>query len=228
MGCEQVSQLSAGKAQLLERLRSRKAEKSGTDIPKVPQGTRVPLFPAQARIWYFTRRFPESAEYNLFDAVTLAETPSEEQLAGVVRTLMARHDALRLRIIEVDGEPAQEDLGSTEPPVRWYDLGDLEPAAARARATAVIEESAAVPLRTDEAPMFRVLALRLPGGRAMLALGFHHVITELRGPRPLRVRARPGGCGRRGAARARHGRRCARAAAPPRAGGVGGAAAGRT
>lgn len=178
MGCEQVSQLSAGKAQLLERLRSRKAEKSGTDIPKVPQGTRVPLLPAQARIWYFTRRFPESAEYNLFDAVTLAEAPSEEQLAGAVRTLMARHDALRLRIVEVDGEPVQEDLGSTEPPVSWYDLGDLEPAAARARATALIEAAAAVPLRTDEAPMFRVLALRLPGGRAMLALGFHHVIID--------------------------------------------------
>ncbi len=159
-------------------LRNRKVEKAEVSIPKVEQGARVPLLPAQARIWYFTRRFPQSTEYNLFDAVTLAKAPDRERLTAAVRTLTERHDALRLRIVEVDGEPVQEDCGVPAPPVLWHDLRDLGQEAAEARAAAIVQEAAARPLHTDEAPMFRVLALLLPDGRAVLALGFHHVIID--------------------------------------------------
>ncbi|MFI5757221.1 amino acid adenylation domain-containing protein [Streptomyces sp. NPDC051569] len=159
-------------------LRNRKAEKPAVDIPKVGQGVKVPLLPAQARIWYFTRRFPESAEYNLFDVVTLAEAPDRELLTSAVRTLTQRHDALRVRILEVDGEPVQEDCGSVEPPVEWHDLRALGQEAAEARTAAIVEKTASIPLPTDEAPLFRVIALLLPDGPAVLALGFHHVIID--------------------------------------------------
>ncbi|MEU7114581.1 amino acid adenylation domain-containing protein [Streptomyces sp. NPDC046182] len=159
-------------------LRSRKVERPAVEIAKVEPGSRVPLLPAQARIWYFTRRFPESAEYNLFDAVTLDKAPERELLNSAVRTLTERHDALRLRIVEVDGEPLQEDCGPVEPPVSWYDLRELDQETAEARAATIVGEAAARPLPTDEAPLFRVLTLLLPDERAVLALGFHHVIID--------------------------------------------------
>ncbi|MFF1561652.1 amino acid adenylation domain-containing protein [Streptomyces sp. NPDC058279] len=142
------------------------------------EGVRVPLLPAQARIWYFTRRFPESAEYNLFDAVTLPKAPDRELLTSAARTLTERHGALRLRILEVDGEPMQEDSGPVEPPVDWHDLRYLDQEAAEARAAAIVEEAASSPLPTDRAPLFRLLALLLPDERTVLALGFHHVIID--------------------------------------------------
>ncbi|MER7466105.1 amino acid adenylation domain-containing protein [Streptomyces sp. NPDC097981] len=174
-----MSQLSAGQAQLLERLRSRKAEKAPvSEIARTAPGTRVPLLPAQARIWYFTKRFPQSAEYNLYNTVELDRAPERDRLTAAVRTLMERHDALRLRIVEEDGVPVQEDPGPAEPPVTWHDLRDLDPDAAGRRAAEIARESAAIPLPTDRAPLFRVLAVLLPGGRASLVLGFHHVIID--------------------------------------------------
>ncbi|WP_316524236.1 non-ribosomal peptide synthetase [Kitasatospora brasiliensis] len=173
-----MSQLSSGQARLLELLRNSKAGKPALDIPKAAPGTRVPLLPAQARIWYFTRRFPESAEYNLFDTVTFEKGLDRELLTASVRTLIERHDALRLRIVEVDGEPVQEDCGAVEPPVTWHDLRDLGEEEAQARANRIIEEAAEQPLPTDRAPLFRVIACDMPGDRSLLALGSHHVIID--------------------------------------------------
>ncbi|MFC9175762.1 amino acid adenylation domain-containing protein [Streptomyces sp. NPDC057107] len=173
-----MGQLNDNQAQLLERLRSRKTKKVTVEIPRTAPGARVPLLPAQARIWYFTERFPDSAEYNLFDVVTFTRPLDRERLTAAVVTLTERHDALRLRIVEEDGRPVQEDGGPVAPPITWYDLSELDAEQAEARAEAVVAEAAARPLPTDRAPLFRVLALLLPGGRSALALGFHHVIID--------------------------------------------------
>ncbi|MET9960471.1 amino acid adenylation domain-containing protein [Streptomyces sp. NPDC006326] len=174
-----MSQLSAGQVQLLEKLRNRKAEKTPTaEIARIAPGARVPLLPAQARIWYFTKRFPQSAEYNLYNTVELDTAPDRERLTEAVRTLSERHDALRLRIVEEDGIPLQEDPGPAEPPITWHDLRGLGADEARSRAAELAGQAAATPLPTDRAPMFRLLALLLPGGGASLVLGFHHVIID--------------------------------------------------
>ncbi|MET7653909.1 amino acid adenylation domain-containing protein [Streptomyces sp. NPDC005486] len=174
-----MSQLSAGQTQLLERLRSRKSENAAAaGTTRTAPGTRVPLLPAQARIWYFTKRFPHSAEYNLYNTVDLDRAPGRGLLESAVRTLTERHDALRIRIVDVDGVPHQEDPGSVEPAVTWHDLSDLAPQEAADRAAAIAHEGARTPLPTDQAPMFRLSALLLPEGRARLVLGFHHVIID--------------------------------------------------
>src|SRR6266496_5623888 len=157
--------LSVEQTRLLDSLVRRKVgADAGREIATVPFGTRVPLTPPQARIWFFTRLYPESAEYNAYQTITFDRTFGESALVTAVRTLMTRHDALRLRFVEVDGSPMQEDAGELEPPVRWHELRHLGDAEAAGLAKEIGDDAARLPIRVDGPPLFRVCAMTLPGG----------------------------------------------------------------
>lgn len=171
--------LSEAQALLVQRLLRRGLTGQTLEgVAAVPAGTRVPLSPSQARIWFFTRLFPHSAEYNVFETLRLDTAPDERQLDAALRALIARHDALRLRVLEVEGEPVQEECLDVSPIVTWHDLRAYGPEEAERRATAIGSESARMPLRCDEAPLFRVSALRMPGGAAILVFVFHHLVVD--------------------------------------------------
>ncbi|HZM75037.1 MAG TPA: alpha/beta fold hydrolase [Candidatus Limnocylindrales bacterium] len=153
-------------------------QRSLPDIRRLPAGTRVPLSAAQAGIWFFTRMYPNSAEYNVFSGFEFAVIPDRQRLTAAVRTLMQRHDTLRTRVLEVDGTPMQEACDGLEPPLLWYDLRDVPPSQARQHGRQILEELAARPIPTGEAPLFRVAVVALPGGGGLIALGYHHLITD--------------------------------------------------
>jgi amino acid adenylation domain-containing protein len=174
-----MSELSAVQRQLVDRLLHRKVSvPPDSKITRVPVGTCIPLSPAQARIWFFSRLYPDSAEYNVFDTLSIKTAPDEARFRAAVRTLMERHDALRLRFLELDGEPVQQDCGVLEPPVTWLDLTGLPLPEAERRAHEIGSADARALLRPDEPPLFRISACALPDGRALLALVAHHLIVD--------------------------------------------------
>ncbi|MFJ2511298.1 amino acid adenylation domain-containing protein [Streptomyces griseoviridis] len=147
-------------------------------IPRVPPGAKVPLTPAQRRIWFFSRLYADSNEYNVFDLVHVDRTPDEDRLKAALRVLVRRHVALRLRLSEVDGEPVQEDCGTHDPDVTWYDLTGHPDAEAERRATDIANACSREVLRPDRPPLWRFSVIRMPHGRAAFVLGFHHVIAD--------------------------------------------------
>lgn len=172
-----MADVSRERQQLLEKLLSRTPD-GLEDIPGVEPGTPVPLSPAQTAIWFGTRMHPGSPEYNLFDARAFDPMPDEDRLTAAIRTLMERHDALRLRVYDDGGFAVQEDVGILDPPVEWHDLRGLPADEAERRAEDLASEAAGTPLPTDRAPMFRVLAFLFPSGAGLLVLGFHHLILD--------------------------------------------------
>ncbi|MER5554706.1 amino acid adenylation domain-containing protein [Streptomyces sp. NPDC002793] len=149
-----------------------------TRIPRVPPGTRVPLTPAQRRIWFFSQLYATSNEYNLFDLVYVDRAPDESRLRAALRVLVERHVALRVRMFEVDGEPVQEDCGAYDPEVVRYDLTGYPEEQAERRATDIANECSREVLRPEKPPLWRFSVIRLPRGRAAFVLGFHHVIAD--------------------------------------------------
>ncbi len=165
--------------QLVQQLLARKLRTSPRqDIPRVPDGQRVRPSPAQAGIWFLTRLFPESTEYNIFPTVSLDFIPSRAGIQAALRTVAERHDALRLRFIEVEGEPMMEDAGPVDPPVTWYDLRDLAEDAASRRVQEIGNATARTRLRPEEPPLLRCSAILLPGDRALLVLVIHHLVCD--------------------------------------------------
>ncbi|MFD0851321.1 condensation domain-containing protein, partial [Actinomadura adrarensis] len=147
-------------------------------MPRLPHGARVPLSPAQARIWFFTQMYPSSTEYNVFDTVLLDAMPSEDQLMAALRTLIERHDGLRLRIFQDGGVPVQEDIGPYEPEVAWHDLSGLPQEEAEAEARDIANAATRELLRPEEPPLVRFIAIRMPSGKGRIVFGFHHLIAD--------------------------------------------------
>jgi amino acid adenylation domain-containing protein len=149
-----------------------------SSIPRLAPGVLVPLSPAQQHVWFSARVNPDSPEDSVFEVRAFEHMPSRQRLTDAVRIIIGRHDAFRVRVVEVDGQPMQQDGGQVEPPVEWVDLSGLAPDAADAEAARIAASAAATPFRVDEAPLFRVIGIELPGGSGRLVLGFHHLVFD--------------------------------------------------
>ncbi|MFC9769698.1 condensation domain-containing protein, partial [Rhodococcus jostii] len=73
---------------------------------------RVPLSPAQMRLWWLNRYDPESTAYALPFAVRLSGDLDPQALAAAVADVVGRHEILRTRYPEIGGVPFQ-DIRST-------------------------------------------------------------------------------------------------------------------
>ena len=72
-----------------------------------PRPERIPLSYAQQRIWFLNRLQGSSTEYILSDAIRLKGALDCQALARALQIIIDRHESLRTRFVELDGEPFQ-------------------------------------------------------------------------------------------------------------------------
>lgn len=166
--------------QLLDRLlEGRVSERTTERIVRLQPGMRVPLSPAQARIWFVNRMYPASAEYNVLGPTLRFQVDaSRERVGAALRSLMQRHDALRLRILVHGDDPLQEECTGLEPPFAWHDLSGMPLAEAHRQATELGNLAARTPFQLDQAPLFRALAIRLSAASLQIFMVAHHIIVD--------------------------------------------------
>lgn len=171
--------LDANRQSLIDRLRGRKltAAQEPTAIPSVTDSD-VPLTSDQARIWFLARTFPGSAEYHQSVTWRFASGPEPELMEKALSTLMLRHDALRLRIHEHQGEPVQTLSDSAVPALEVVDLRQEPPDRASITCLAVGQARLREPFPLFDAPLFRVTLVRLPAGEGVLIAVVHHLIAD--------------------------------------------------
>ena len=91
--------------ELSERLRE--VGKGRAPLGRRQRPERLPLSYAQQRLWFIDRLEGTSAEYNMPEALRLRGELDLEALEKTINTIVARHESLRTRFAEVDGEPVQ-------------------------------------------------------------------------------------------------------------------------
>ncbi|WP_245717619.1 non-ribosomal peptide synthetase [Nocardia jejuensis] len=74
----------------------------------------APLSLAQQRMWVVNRLHPDSGAYNVPAAIRLSGTLDVPALTAALRDVLNRHEILRTRYPEKDGEPVQLVLGIDE------------------------------------------------------------------------------------------------------------------
>src|SRR5262245_32965626 len=100
--------LSAAKRALLEkRLLGRGQVENQPDIPKRDGDGPVPLSFAQERIWFVHQLAPASPLYNIAIPLRLSGELRVDALEKALTAVVARHESLRTRFINADGEPLQ-------------------------------------------------------------------------------------------------------------------------
>jgi amino acid adenylation domain-containing protein len=155
---------------LAERLGGATAA-DGPPLVRVERGGPVPLSFAQERMWFLQRMSPASGAYNMAEALELDGPLDVEALRRAFEALVARHEVLRTRYPEVDGQPVQDVL----PPTRFVlPVDDVAEDEARAR----IAADAAAPFDLRQAPPFRARLLRIAPERHVLLLNVHHIACD--------------------------------------------------
>ncbi|MCP9625291.1 amino acid adenylation domain-containing protein [Nocardia otitidiscaviarum] len=121
-----------------------------------PRPDRIPLSPAQQRMWFVNRYDPTSPAYNIPLALRLSGDLDRTALRHALSDVLERHEALRTVYPDIDGVGSQRivaaaavELDLTPIPVRAADIG----AAVAAAVGTGFDVTASVPLRLR---LFRV------------------------------------------------------------------------
>ncbi len=182
----------AAMATLAEAARKDGAEPPPPPILPAPRTGPLPLSFAQRRLWFLHRLDPRSAAYNIPLAVRLDGRLDAPALAASLAAIVRRHEILRTRFGERDGEPVQivEPPDGAPLPLARVDLSDQSDPEAAARDRAADEarrpfdlargprEEASAGRPSRSAGLLRATLLHLAADRAVLLLTLHHAVAD--------------------------------------------------
>jgi amino acid adenylation domain-containing protein len=137
----------------------------------------APLSFAQRPVWFYERWQPGTPTYNVAVGFWVDGPVDVDTLERAFTALVNRHDSLRTRYEERDGEPVQvvEELAVVPFVRRTVDApGDRRTAAALEQAQAEVR----VPFALDRSGPVRVLLLELAPDRHLLVLTMHHIAVD--------------------------------------------------
>ena len=99
-------------------------------------------------------------------------------LERALNALIARHETLRTRFVEEDGEPSQVIEPAVHLPLVVEDLSALEPAERERVAELAMRAEAETPFDLGRGPLLRVRLLKLAEREHILLSTFHHIIFD--------------------------------------------------
>ncbi|WP_137992789.1 amino acid adenylation domain-containing protein [Streptomyces vilmorinianum] len=168
------------RALLALRMRQKRAEQAAADriVPVPRSGALAPSY-QQEGLWLLHQLAPQDPVYNVPFALRLRGALDVAALGRALRGLVARHEALRTRFDEVDGEPR---LRVDDAPDTWplpvTDLSGLPDAERESRAAALVRAEAVRPFDLAAGPLLRTDLLRLGAEDHVLLLSLHHIVTD--------------------------------------------------
>ena len=144
-------------------------------IPVLPRGSRVPLSYAQQRLWFLAQMEEANSAYNIPLGLRLDGPLDIDALQRSILRIVERHDSLRTRFGQDDGQPWAEAAPlETLPSLTWHDLRGQDAEAWRAQ---VVEEAhAAFDLRHGLPIRGRLLCL--DDTCHLLLLTVHHLVAD--------------------------------------------------
>ncbi|HYN83767.1 MAG TPA: amino acid adenylation domain-containing protein, partial [Pyrinomonadaceae bacterium] len=147
-------------------------------IGRAPRGSKLPLSPAQRRLWFLAQLEPESPFYNLPASVLLEGKLDADALEEAFREAQRRHEILRTRFEAVDGSPVQIVDAATTLALARIDLRHLPVEEREAEARRLGAREARAPFDLARGPLWRVALLQLEEERFVLLLTLHHIIAD--------------------------------------------------
>ncbi|MDG6101869.1 amino acid adenylation domain-containing protein [Dactylosporangium aurantiacum] len=141
--------------------------------------TEYPLTPTQRELWTLRQVSPVPAVTTVAFRVRLTGPVDPGDLRRALAAVVARHEVLRSRIVERDGEPVAVVGAGTDVPVTEHDLRDLPAADRDARAGALAAAAARHAFDLAAAvPLLRADVVRHPGDVSDLVLVADHVAFD--------------------------------------------------
>ncbi len=175
----------AGLARWLDEQQRRDEQPADGDVPleAVPrlgagEPWRVPVSYPQQRLWFLDQMTPGSTAYHVPVVLRVAGRLDVAALRRALSALADRHEMLRTSFERYDGVPVQRVHATVEVPVRYVDLTAGPPASEPGDAERLIAEESSRPFDLGQAPLLRLLAVRLAAEEHLLLLTLHHIVCD--------------------------------------------------
>jgi amino acid adenylation domain-containing protein/non-ribosomal peptide synthase protein (TIGR01720 family) len=153
-------------SQSLEQKRQRLAE-----LLKQKTGQRFPLSFAQQRLWFLEQLQPGQTVYVLPAAFRLSGKLDVIALHRSLNAIVERHEILRSSFSEVNGKPSQTVIPRLSLDLPVVDCTEQE-------VEAQLKAFVAQPFDLTQAPLLRVVLLRLNPTEHILLFALHHIIAD--------------------------------------------------
>ncbi|MFZ6659149.1 condensation domain-containing protein, partial [Undibacterium sp. TJN19] len=133
----------------------------------------LPLSFSQQRLWFLSRMMPPNAVYNIPFALRLRGKVDESALVHSLNAIISRHEALRTRFADVDGQAVQ----LIDPPGRPCVVVEDIDSEAALHSRILAERHYCFDLSNEPLVRLRVLNTRFDGHHVLLAT-FHHIVAD--------------------------------------------------
>ncbi|GAB7531348.1 hypothetical protein PS3A_37600 [Pseudomonas sp. 3A(2025)] len=154
---------------------SRAGHSSLPAIVPAARDSALPLSFAQQRLWFLAQMHGANAAYNIPVRLSLRGRLDESALQRALQRIVARHDSLRSRFVEVDDQP--QVLIAPADSSALLSVLDLRGQASQQLDQRIAAE-AARPFDLQHDPLLRGQLLRLEDERHVLLLTLHHIISD--------------------------------------------------
>ena len=145
-------------------------------IRPVPRSGDLPCSAAQRRLWFVQQLEPENGAYHMPLGLEVRGELHVDALQQALNILVANHDILRTRFVDVGGAPRQRILDHAFIQIQWQDLS--EQSAPEDTAQTVQNQVLTQPFDLACDNLLRVLVIKLAEQRYHLLLVQHHIIGD--------------------------------------------------
>jgi amino acid adenylation domain-containing protein len=167
------------RAALAARLRRGRTDVPGGIGRRATGLAELALSYGQEQLWFIDRLAPDQPVYNVPHALRLSGPLDPAALGRAVDALIARHEALRTRLVTgADGQPVQVIDPPAPGALEVIDLSWLEDGKPQATLREFIDTEAVRPFSLAEGPLFRIWLARLTGDEHMLLIVVHHSVFD--------------------------------------------------
>jgi iturin family lipopeptide synthetase A len=128
------------------------------------------LSPIQEQFYFIRQTSPGSTAYNMPGAFIIEGSPDENKLEKVFAALVSRHEVLRTSFAIVDEHPVQK----ISPIVSFR----LEYNEEKEQTIDGLLQRFLRPFNLEQAPLFRAKLAKLAGGKYLLMVDMHHIISD--------------------------------------------------
>lgn len=143
-------------------------------IVKRPDPKRSVLSYQQQPLWFLYSLYPTSNAYNIAGALRLRGPVDHAAMQRAIDAIVERHEALRTRFVEIEGQAWQIIEPSLKVPIEQIEVSHFT---AQER-DATIAHFSSQPLDLREGPIIRVCLIRSGTNEHVLVVLIHHIVCD--------------------------------------------------
>ncbi|MDB6035071.1 MAG: Malonyl CoA-acyl carrier protein transacylase, partial [Verrucomicrobiales bacterium] len=136
-----------------------------------------PLSSAQQRLWFLDQLEPNSPIYNIPSVGRLKGRLDLDALRNAINVIAKRHEALRTRFSNEDGEPCQV-VDEGEIGIGMEDLSGISEPEREQVINRKVQEEIRRPFSLSTEQLIRINLLRLAPEDHVLIINIHHIISD--------------------------------------------------